>query len=194
VTLQWGSLEDEMAQLLTALLSGKRYAPMGYYIYFSPDNSATRFDIVAAAFRCNVEDLFDQDLAKKITELWASFFNSLGRGRRARNNVTHGVVREVEIGRSKRPGMRLAPSGFDPHRRPAQNNQVVGRSAAEVEDAAEKIRELRFWARDFNEFARWYHTHPDNGAWPKILAALERHRRRHDDQTSDAPTLPKPSD
>jgi hypothetical protein len=189
VTLAWAKLEDEMAHLLSQLISPRKYDAMGYYIYFSPDNSATRFDIVAAAYRHNTDDLVDDAVRTRAIEEWDAFSSVLHGLRRARNDVTHGVVREIEVGRSNRPVTRLTPSAFDPHRTKARRGQMHGRSAADVEIIAENLREVWLWAREFRELALTYHL--DAATLPKRLGELARHRRSYVDRTAVAPTPPK---
>lgn len=193
-TINWATLEDGMALLLTRLLTPQRFGP-GLPIYFTPENTATRFAIVDSVIRYVLvpENELDPlwDTFEGIQSEWGSFFNALGRARGSRNSIIHGVVRSVTVGRSKREVIRLTPSMWDIDRHARlQPGQPPGLSPQQVETAAERIKALKYRAHLFELAAAHYHN--ARPKLPEALAELVRDRRLRGDLLGDDQMSPKP--
>ena len=195
----WAKLETMMAHLLAALLGGRRGIngrPVGpgLQIYFAPDNTATRFSLVDGAIIGLVAwrtPPLEPDLADRLLEEWGPLNNALGKSRHARNGIIHGEIKEVVAHPGgKRPEIRITPPFADLQRHlRVKEGQFPGMSAADVERAANKLKELRDWISLLTRVAVSMHEKP--GELPKLFDELARHRRLRGDPQPVAPTAPE---
>lgn len=179
VTLSWASLENALAAALEAILNDKKN-PIGFAIYFAPNNSETRIEIVDHA----IWAVFSRsELGAPIDYSWKWIKQKLDKLRRSRNKVIHGNITTVSIRNHKSQHVRLTPAIFDVRRSHGQRkkNQLPGISGHDVMKIASDIARMRENIAILDAMINAFHAN-DKTALHKKWNELEAHRQNYDGQ------------
>lgn len=166
VVIHWAAIEHNLAEVLSALLDRKDVA-LGGVIYFAPSATETRIAIVNAAMR---QFWFNRRGEELVMPIWAKIQNKLGKLKRVRNDVVHGIIAGVTM--NGKHYARLTPHFGDALRSRRQSMQLPGMGASDVEASIKSMNHYNTVIFELSKILRELRTNPQHGAWLDKLREL----------------------
>lgn len=186
----WARIENAMSALLEQLI-GYTSDHVAFHIYFAPNNTETRFNIVDTIAQLKWRDYPTHALMSE----WASLKASVYRAKLIRNRIAHG---EIHCPAYKIKGrmiyqVRLTASSFDIGRSKEERKlrQRPGLSTKQVKATADQFFEL---AIRIEEMTRYWEAHcigPHSSLPERFARIVERRQNSGPLQADLKPAKPK---
>ena len=134
----WAQFEDTLAMLLEQAVRSRLHT-LGLALYYVPNNTETRINIVDVCVR---RYLRDYQIDQLLLPSWETIIAQTDKAKNTRNRIIHGSL-IIHVSKRGKQSFRLSGQLFDLERSAHPTNQLPGMSAHDITTYLAKLRWLR---------------------------------------------------
>jgi hypothetical protein len=123
----WAQFEDTLAMLLEQAVQSRLHT-LGLAIYYVPNNTETRINIVDVCVR---RYLRDYQIDQPLLPSWETIIAQTNKAKNTRNRIIHGSL-IIHVSKRGKQSFRLSGQLFDLERSAHPTNQLPGMSAHDI--------------------------------------------------------------